>query len=435
MSNKIIDCRSAAALCLASIHNGLSLNQQLPLFELRVNERERPLFRQLCYGVLRFYPRLTGISKQLLDKPLKKKDADVFMLILLGGYQLTESRVPAHAAISETVSATKTLKKHWAKALVNGVLRQWQRSGESLIEKLSAHEQLAHPEWLYNALNTAWPESAADIMQQNNIPAPMCLRINQRKTSVKDYLEKLQQADIQAEPCEFAPFGIRLTHAVNVNKLPAFFDGKVSVQDEAAQLSAPLLSLEKGQRVLDACCAPGGKTCHILEDQPELEQVLAIDLVESRLEKVSDNLSRLGLNATVTVGDAEHPDRWWDGQQFDRILLDAPCSATGVIRRNPDIKLHRLAEDISLLANQQLLILGALWQTLKPGGLLLYATCSVLPEENEQVIEQFCRVQQQAEHMVIEANWGEARPFGRQLFAQPNGNDGFYYALLRKKIS
>ena len=432
MSTKSLDCRAAAALCLASVYKGHSLNQQLPLFEQQVIERDRPLFKQLCYGVLRFFPRLLGISQQLLQKPLKEKDADILMLILLGAYQLTDTRIPAHAAVSATVAATRVLKKNWAKALVNGVLRQWQRRAEDLSTLLSPAQQLAHPDWLHQIIKTSWPEQAHNIQLQNNQHPPMCLRVNQQNVSRDDYLQQLLDAKIDASACEFAGDGVRLQQATSVDKLPGFYQGWVSVQDEAAQLAAPLLSLEPGQRVLDACCAPGGKTCHILETEPEIKELLALDVSEQRLKKVLQNLSRLTLNASILAGDAGRLDSWWDGETFDCILLDAPCSATGVIRRNPDIKLHRLAGDIEPLAQLQLQMLNALWPALTPGGLLLYATCSIIPRENEKVIEHFCHSQKFVEHLPINTDWGIQRPYGRQLFPQANGHDGFYYALLRK---
>ena len=433
MTTKTIECRSAAARCLAAVSNGSSLSQQIPRFEQRVIEKDRALFRQLCYGVLRFYPKLAGISKQLISKPLKNKDRDIQMLVMLGIYQLSEMRIPDHAAVSTTVNATKALKKHWAKALVNGVLRQWQRSPEELLEKLSPAQQLSHPEWLHKLLNKAWPDHANKIELANNSHPPMCLRVNQQQGSACDYLQQLQDKAIKAALCDHAKEGIRLVEPVAVDQLPGFNDGQVSVQDEAPQLSAELLKLAPGQRVLDACCAPGGKTCHILEAEPRLTAVIGLDIDEERLSRVEENLQRLKLKAQLITGDAADLDSWWDGKTFDRILLDAPCSATGVIRRNPDIKLHRTLEDIQQLHQLQFSILQTLWQTLTPGGLLLYATCSVLPDENEHVVARFCGQQDDAEHLPIDASWGQARPYGRQLFPAENGHDGFFYALIAKK--
>ena len=427
------DCRAIAARCLAAVAGGSSLSQQLPLWEVKVAERDRPLLRQLCYGVLRLHPLLMGYTEQLLRKPFKSKDTDILMLILLGIYQLSETRIPDHAAVSATVGAIRGLKKNWAKNLVNGVLRQWQRNREELSLKLSPAQNSAHPEWFYQVVTQAWPEQADSIFTANNTHPPMCLRVNTRHHDRAHYQQLLQQADIEADTCAYAPEGLRLKQATSVDKLPGFFEGFVSVQDEAPQLSIELLNLKPGQRVLDTCCAPGGKTCHILEAEPDLSTVIGLDIDQHRLERVEENFERLNLRAQLLCADACAVDQWWDKTPFDRILLDAPCSATGVIRRNPDIKLHRRPEDIKQLAVLQLQLLNALWPTLKPGGLLLYATCSILPDENERVVEQFCQQQNDAHHQLIDAEWGIARPFGRQLFPQQNSHDGFYYALIEKK--
>jgi 16S rRNA (cytosine967-C5)-methyltransferase len=435
MANKTGDCRATAALCLAAVAGGSSLSQQIPLFEQQLSERERPLFRQLCYGVLRAYPKLQAICQQLLSKPLKAKDSDILMLLMLGIYQLSETRVPDHAAVNATVAATRALKKPWAKGLANGILRQWQRRSTELLGKLDDAAQQAHPRWLYQAINAAWPERASAIFNANNQHPPMCLRVNSRHLTASEYAVKLREQGIDAESCQFAGQGLRLAQPLSVDQLPGFADGWVSVQDEAPQLSAGLLSLAAGQRVLDACCAPGGKSCHILESEPALEALIAVDIDQSRLARVQQNLDRLKLSATLLSGDAANPDGWWDGQAFDRILCDVPCSATGVIRRNPDIKLHRTAADISQLAALQLAIVKALWQTLKPGGQLLYATCSVLPEENEQLVASFCQQQADAQPIAIDAEWGIAGHFGRQLLPTINGHDGFYYALIGKLSS
>lgn len=435
MKEKAGDCRAIAARCLAAVTNGLSLSQQIPVYERQLAERDRPLFRQLCYGVLRAYPKLSAIVDQLLSKPLKKKDSDVRMLLLLGIYQLTEMRVPDHAAVNTTVSATKALKKPWAKALVNGVLRQWQRRSDELLKQLSPAQRLAHPTWLYEAITSAWPDQASDIMAANNQHPPMCLRVNRQHYSVQDYKAVLDEQTIDAEQCLHTEHGLRLSKPVTVDQLPGFDKGWASVQDEAPQLAAGLLSLKPGQRILDACCAPGGKTCHILETEPKLDAVVAVDIEPDRMTRVEQNLSRLGLHAQLITGDAADPESWWDGQLFDRILLDAPCSATGVIRRNPDIKLHRTAQDIAQLSALQYRIITALWKTLQPGGHLLYATCSVLPVENEQLVDHFCQQYSDAMAINIDADWGIARPYGRQLLPEINGHDGFYYALISKKIS
>ncbi len=406
----------------------------LPQLE-NLPDTEHPLLRELCYGTLRFLPRLQLITAELMPKALKRKDQDIQALILLGLYQLGYTRIPAHAAISETVQVTTKLKKPWAKGLINGILRNFQRLGPELAIRLESQPEYlyAHPAWLIGKLTKAWPEQAAEIMAQNNQQAPLTLRVNRRLIQRPAYAEQLQQAGIGFQLCPFSADGISLLQAVDVLQLPGFIEGHASVQDEAAQLATGLLDPQPGDRVLDACAAPGGKTCHLLERQPDMAQCLALDISDSRLQRVRQNLDRLNLSCELLAADAAAND-WWDGAQFDRILLDAPCSATGVIRRNPDIKQLRRPEDIATLAQLQARILANLWPMLKPGGRLVYATCSILPQENEQLISAFLASQADACERPIDASWGLARDAGRQLFPQAGGHDGFYYAILEKNL-
>lgn len=410
-----------------------SLNTALPKALQQCQEGDRALLQQLCYGTMRFLPRLGCLAQRLLKKPFKPQDQDLYALVLLGFYQLLEMRVPAHAAISETVEAAAQLNKTWAKGLLNALLRNLQREQESLFAELANNPEFRynHPQWIISKLQHNWPDNWQDILTQNNQHPPMTLRVNQQKTDRSVYLQTLQNADISATATPYSAVGIQLDSPVDVTLLPGFAEGLVSVQDEAAQLSSELLDLQPGQRVLDACAAPGGKLCHILEHQPALTQVTAIELEEKRVSRIYENLTRLALNAEVIVADAAS-NTWWDGEQYDRILIDAPCSAAGVIRRNPDIKHLRQSEDIKALAEIQLTILKNCWQLLQPGGRLLYATCSVFPQENERIIERFTKTHTDARHLPIDASWGIARPFGRQLFPQPQGHDGFYYAVLLK---
>ncbi|GAB3110943.1 16S rRNA (cytosine(967)-C(5))-methyltransferase RsmB [Aestuariicella hydrocarbonica] len=431
--------RAQAALTLAAV-----LQQQASLASLmapaaeRVDDKEQPLLQELCFGTCRWQPQLQSILNRLLEKPLKAKDSDIHALLLLGLYQLKYLRVPDHAAINTTVAACKALKKPWAEKLVNGVLRRYQREREALEDALKKSPAFttAHPNWLRKHIENFWPEQAADIFAANNAHPPFTLRLNLAQHDRPSYQQKLKTIGQDSRLTPFSPFGITLNSACDVNKLPGFQHGQLSVQDEAAQLAAGLLQLQPGQRVLDACCAPGGKTGHILELGSQLSsplrEVVALDLEARRLERVKDNLQRLQQTATIICSDALAVDDWWDGDTFDRILLDAPCSATGVIRRHPDIKLLRNAEDIAKLAALQLKILRAIWPTLKPGGRLVYATCSLLPTENTRVIEQFIAAQPDAEHDVIDAPWGIAQTCGRQLLPQLEGHDGFYYACLHK---
>lgn len=422
--------RTLAARFLAEVIRGEKSLAALPAYP-NLSTQDRALLQELCFGACRFFFRQQTMLDDLLPKPLKAKDADVLALLHLGVYQLLHTRIPDHAAIGATVEAANGLKKPWAKGLVNGVLRNVQRR---LGELNQTEGKLPnHPPWLEEQLQRAWPDTWQSILTANDQRPPFTLRVNRARSSRDAYLTELRAAGFAAEPCVFAPDGITLAQACPVTELPGFAAAAVSVQDEAAQLAADLLQLEPGLRVLDACCAPGGKTCHMLERQSLLREVVALDVEAARMARVEDNLRRLGLTATLKIADATCLADWWDQIAFDRILLDAPCSATGVIRRHPDIKLLRRANDVDKLASLQRQLLTELWRTLKPGGLLVYATCSVLPQENEHTVAGFLAEQNDAEHVPIDAQWGHARPYGRQLLPRDGGHDGFYYALLRRR--
>lgn len=427
--------RLAAAKALAAVLNGkASLNSSLPTQLDKVEDRDRGFTQDLAFGTARWQPRLSALSAKLLQKPFKAADADVEALLLVGLYQLLYTRVPAHAAIGETVGCADKLKKPWAKALLNAVLRRAQRESEALLAELE-HDPVvrtAHPRWLQKSLKAFWPEQWEAICAANNAHPPMILRVNRRHHSRDAYLQLLTTAGINATPCVYSVDGIVLEAAADVRSLPGFAEGWISVQDEAAQLAADLLDLAPGQRVLDACCAPGGKTCHILEVEKDLAGVVAVDLEAKRLVRVRENLARLGLSAELIAADGRDTATWWDGKPFQRILLDAPCSATGVIRRHPDIKLTRKPDDIAALAALQGELLDALWPTLDVGGILLYATCSTLPTENTEVIEAFLARTSGARELDLATTAGIKQPHGRQLLAQEGGHDGFYYAKLIK---
>ncbi|MGY4524857.1 16S rRNA (cytosine(967)-C(5))-methyltransferase RsmB [Pseudomonas sp. TE21394] len=427
--------RLAAARALAAVLSGkASLNSSLPAQLDKVDERDRGLTQDLAFGTARWQPRLDLLAAQLLQKPFKTADADVQALLLVGLYQLFYTRIPAHAAIGETVGCADKLKKPWAKGLLNAVLRRAQREGEELLAGMERDPvvRTAHPRWLQKSLKAFWPERWEAICAANNAHPPMILRVNRRHHSRDAYLALLAEAGVGASACQYSRDGIVLAEACDVRGLPGFAEGWVSVQDEAAQLAADLLELAPGQRVLDACCAPGGKTCHLLEAEAGLAQVVAIDLEAKRLSRVRENLDRLQLDAELIACDARDTASWWDGKPFQRILLDAPCSATGVIRRHPDIKLTRQAEDIPALAMLQGELLDALWPTLEVGGMLLYATCSSLPTENTEVIDAFLARTPGARELDLATAAGLRQPHGRQLLAQEGGHDGFYYAKLIK---
>ncbi|UST85118.1 MULTISPECIES: 16S rRNA (cytosine(967)-C(5))-methyltransferase RsmB [Pseudomonas] len=427
--------RLAAAKALAAVLSGkASLNSSLPTQLDKVEDRDRGFTQDLAFGTARWQPRLSALAEKLLQKPFKAADADVEALLLVGLYQLLYTRVPAHAAIGETVGCADKLKKPWAKGLLNAVLRNAQRESETIFAELERDPvvRTAHPRWLQKSLKAFWPEQWEAICAANNAHPPMILRVNRRHHGRDAYLALLGDAGIAATPCVYSRDGIVLEAAADVRSLPGFAEGWISVQDEAAQLAADLLDLAPGQRVLDACCAPGGKTCHILEAEPALAGVVAVDLEAKRLVRVKENLERLGLDAELIAADGRDIDKWWDGKPFQRILLDAPCSATGVIRRHPDIKLTRQPDDIVALAQLQGELLDAMWKTLEVGGILLYATCSTLPTENTEVIAAFLARTPGARELDLATAAGIKQPHGRQLLAQQGGHDGFYYAKLIK---
>jgi len=392
--------------------------------------KDRAFIQALCYGVCRTYHRLDFILSELLDKPLK--DQGVKALALVGLYQLKYMRVKPHAAVSETVLAAR--KKPWAKALINALLRSYLREQDKLEQKADNVQSAAesHPDWLIKKIQEDWPQQAQQILHENNQQPPMALRVNLARISTDQYLQQLSEQGIEAVAVSFCPSAIILDKPVAVDLLPGFAEGLVSVQDTAAQLAAGLLDVQAEHRVLDVCAAPGGKTAHILEHQPQLKELVAVDIDESRLQRVSDTLQRLRLPAKLVVGDAASPQDWWDGQLFDRILLDAPCSALGVVRRHPDIKLLRRAEDIKPLQALQLNILNAVWPLLAPGGIMLYATCSILKQENEQQIDAFLAEHPDAVELPIDAVWGFAGSHGRQIMTGESAMDGFYYVRLGK---
>jgi 16S rRNA (cytosine967-C5)-methyltransferase len=429
--------RAVAARILAQvISEGRSLSRAMEDVPPALSD-DRGLIQEMCYGSLREYHRLCMIISSLLKKPLKEKDSDVQALLLLGLYQLISMRVPDHAAVSETVAATAALKKPWARGMVNGVLRNFQRQQAALLLKAEASDEgrFSHPQWMIDALRDAWPQHWQELLAANNQRPPMCLRINRAKISVAEYLPLLEKQDIAASGSTLTPAAIRLEQPQDVTLLPGFAQGQLSVQDEAAQQAAVLMDLHAGQRVLDVCAAPGGKTAHMLETASV--QMVAVDVDTARLQRVEENLQRLGKTAQCIVGDARTPEQWWDGKDFDRILLDAPCSAMGVIRRHPDIKLLRRASDIDVLVTLQAQILDAIWPLLKPGGMLVYATCSVLPQENAAQVSGFVARQADARLKPIDVDWGmpasaDGQVVGQQVLTGSNGMDGFYYACLEK---
>ncbi|HIF9162098.1 TPA: 16S rRNA (cytosine(967)-C(5))-methyltransferase RsmB [Photobacterium damselae] len=424
-----MNVRAAAAQVIYQVvDQGQSLSTALPAAQQQIKERDQALLQEICYGVLRWLPRLESITQKLMDKPLKGKQRVFHHLILVGLYQLGYMRIPAHAAVAETVNATKNLKKPQLRGLVNAILRNYQRQQQELDAQAVSHDagKYGHPSWLLKLLKQAYPNDVDAICAANNTKAPMWLRVNRQHHNRDEYRKLLDAEGIATELHPQAGDALRLLSPCDVYKLPGFEQGWVSVQDAAAQLAIEYLQPQAGELILDCCAAPGGKTAHILEHVPSA-QVVAIDCDEHRLARVHDNLQRLNLQAKVLCADARYPDKWWDGDKFDRILLDAPCSATGVIRRHPDIKWLRRGEDIAALAQLQAEIFDAMWLQLKSGGTLVYATCSITPQENRDQVSAF--LARTADATLVGS---EATNPGRQILPGEENMDGFYYAALQK---
>ncbi|PJG82330.1 16S rRNA (cytosine(967)-C(5))-methyltransferase RsmB [Caviibacterium pharyngocola] len=428
---------AAAQILLQVLDQGKSLSALIPDYQQRIKTQDFALLQEICFGVCRVLPRLERVISELVEKPLKGKTRIVHCLLLVGLYQILYTRIPSHAAVDEAVNAATKLNVPSFRGLLNAVLRRFLREQEGLLAKADKHWQTLHPEWLVNLLKKSYP-NWREIIEANNRKPPMWLRVNIRYCHTEDYRALLNAQTLEAES-NTHPQALRLSKPSAVELLPHFADGWVSVQDLHAQWAALLLDAQNGELILDACAAPGGKTTHILERAPQAN-VIALDVESARLQRVQENLTRMKQRAQVICGDASLPETWLpqicttNGEsavQFDRILLDAPCSATGVIRRHPDIKWLRKAEDIPALVELQAKILTALWQKLKPNGILLYATCSLLPEENSQQITRF--LQQHSDAHLETLPFGEqANAPGHQFIPTENGGDGFYYAKLRK---
>jgi len=427
MSSAAAQARAVAAQAVQSIRDGRSLDDVLPeaLGELAPElARERSLIQELTYGAVRWYQALQNELKQFLRQPIRHADRVLESLLLIGLYQLRHMRIAPYAAVNETVEAVAVLDRPWARKFVNAVLRRAQRQ--------STPQDLAttHPSWLRSKIREAWGDREPDIYRANVARPPMTLRVNLDRTTRDRYLGALAASGIEAHPVTGLDAAVVLESPVPVQELPGFSDGLCSVQDAAAQLAAELLDARSGMRVLDACAAPGGKAAHILERAPGA-RLVAVDIDPDRCKRIEDNFRRLGRVGKIRAADVGATDQWWDGQPFDRILLDAPCSATGVIRRHPDILLHRRPEDISRLVDLQRGLLDRLWPLLATGGKLLYVTCSILPEENEAQADAFARRHTDARceplrHDLIATT--VHNDGGGQILPGTANTDGFYYA-------
>ena len=396
---------------------------------LTVSRRDLGLSRELAFGLCRWHHVLSPMLQQRLQKPIRARDRDIEIILMMGLYQLLVMKTEAHAAVNETVKLAHAQKKKWASGLVNAVLRTVIREAVVCDDELQAR---AYPDWMIARIESDWGEQAGEVLLQGNQRPPMTLRVDRERCEVEEMIAKLAEQGIGASPHEQVDSAIVLESPCDVAQLPGFEAGLLSVQDAAAQIAASLLVCDSGARVLDACAAPGGKTAHLLQRYPGIE-VDALDSSESRFERLRQNLQRVGHSARILIADAADLDSWFDGSPYDCILADLPCSASGVIRRHPDIKLLRRESDIMPLLAQQRKIIDALWSVLKPGGKMLYSTCSVFKDENEAQVAGFLGRHADAVEITLpRADWGEARPHGRQVLTGSHNMDGFYYALLSR---
>ena len=428
------DTRALAAEVLADVAlRGTSLRERLqPAQSKLADARDRAFLTALCNEGARWWLRFDKALDGLLQQPLRKREPTLHALLVLGLVQLEILHLPPHAAVAATVEATRALQRGGFTKLANAVLRRWLRERDGLNTKLDRDPatQFAHPRWLAEALARDWPEHAGDILAGNNQPSPPMLRVNARRTTREAVVLELAEAGIRAQPHPWLRDALQIDAHADLARLPGFTKGHFSVQDGAAQCVADLLDLQDGLRVLDACAAPGGKTCQMLE-RANL-QLAALDRDPHRAASIRTNFERLGLRGNVQTADAGDPATWWDGKPFDRILLDAPCSATGVIRRHPDIKLHRRASDIPQLAHAQARLLEASWPLLARQGRLVYATCSVLREESERVVAGFLDAHPDARPEPCDFPVGRPAGAGWQILPGEGGLDGMYYAVIEK---
>jgi 16S rRNA (cytosine967-C5)-methyltransferase len=428
------DTRALAAQALADVAlRGASLRDAMERYAPKLPDaRDRALLMALLSDGARWWLRFDPALDRLLDKPLRQKEPAIHALLVLGLVQLEILELPDYAAVAATVQAAKALQRPRFAGLVNAVLRRWQRERVELLAALDAKPQTrhAHPAWLAKAIARDWPEQADAVMAADNREPPLMLRVNRRRTDRDSLIDRLRLDGYTAEAHPWLADGIVLPHSADVTRMPGFAAGEFAVQDGAAQIAADLADLRNGQRVLDACAAPGGKACHLLE-RADIS-LTALEFDPKRAHRITQNLERLGLQANLVIGDAGEPSSWWDGQAFDRILIDAPCSATGVLRRRPDVRLHRRDSDIAPLVAQQRRILAALWPLLAPGGRLVYITCSLLRAENEGVVNGWLEGRQDARAATFSLPAGQAAALGWQVLPGDGDLDGMYYAVLEK---
>jgi len=432
---KQLEARAQAAVAVGQVLNdGRSIRN----IEMGTGENDA-LISELVNGVLRWYWPLAATVDSHLKKPLRAKDADIYSLLLIGAYQIQHMRVPEHAAVSETVSACNSLSRPWATRLVNGVLRNIIRNKDSSTPaSLDDMARWSHPQWLIDSLKHQWPDQHEAILEHGNQRPDMFIRVNRRLSSRSDYLARLLEAGFDARACDGADDAIQLLRPVGVDDLPGFRNGEVSVQDVSAQLVVDLVDPLPGERILDACAAPGGKSMHMLERCDQLENLMATDIDSDRVRLVRDNLARCKLGGpyvSVQTADAGTPPAALSELRYDKILVDAPCSGTGVISRHPDIKHLRLAEDVESLGERQDRILDAMWQMLNPGGRLIYVTCSILGHENSSRLQRFADHHPQANVPDPGEKFGLSAGMGRQRLPGVHSGDGFFYGVLENSTT
>jgi len=423
--------RAAAARVIdAVLHRGRSLKGELARTLPQLEDvRDRALVEAIAFAALRNHARYSAALDAWTPKPLGRRDDELRALLYVGLAQIDSMKLPSHAAVDATVEAVRELKRAHQSGLVNALLRRALREGVPQTDAAAAW-----PAWLLDQLRADWPTDVGAIVEHSAQAAPTWLRVNRSKALRDAYLERLRHAGIAAAAHAALRDAVRVDDSIAVTALPGFADGAVSVQDGAAQAVADALDVPAGAHVLDACAAPGGKSAYLLERDPGV-RLTAIDIDAKRLRKVRETFARLGVGADANfhVADATDPSPWWDGAPFDAVLIDAPCSATGIVRRQPDILLHRRESDLPTLVALQARMLDALWPLVKPGGVLLYATCSILKDENERQVDAFLARTVDASAGALDDRFGRVSGAGRQRLPGEDGMDGFFYARLCKR--
>ena len=413
------------------VDHGFSLDEVMDKTKLTIDASLLPQVQEICYGSVRWYGYLDSKLKVFLSKPMKSKDRIVYFLLIVSVYQIAMMRTPDHAVVNEAVVEIGQSRWRWAKGLVNAVLRKFVRQLQTQpLEISETADKLTFPQWMAEQIESDWPHHWATILSASNAKPPFTLRVNQQKSTREAWLSG---CGVDAVPCEQSKVGVVISQPMAVSKVFGFSDGVISVQDESAQLVPEALQLQPGMRVLDGCAAPGGKSCHILEHQPDIEELVVVDLPD-RIVGVTENLKRLKLKATVLTGSFLDDEIFVGQGTFNRILLDVPCTGTGVIRRHPDIKFRRLKKDSATFSVLQLQLLECAWKKLQPGGILLYVTCSVLDQENEGVIAPFLEKTQDATVDILPDIYGLQTASGRQRLPGVHSGDGFFYSRLKKDL-